>query len=105
MRNKTLPKLARKYPPYKNRILLVTEVNLCSEWARSHVLWIVLSLNQSALSFCCELSVCSVQFIVHNHQEPGYLCLPATLGLNPQLSICLIVSHLIFPPRYLEGEP
>ena len=51
MRNKTPPKLARKYPPCKNRIPPAPQVTLCSELACSPVLWSVLMLNKSALSF------------------------------------------------------
>ena len=50
MPNKSLPKLAGKDPPYKNRISLAPEVNLCSELAYSHVLWSVLLLNKFDVS-------------------------------------------------------
>ena len=46
------------------------------EVAHSHNLWSVLSLNKSAFSLCYKFSVCSVQFSVCSHQEPGYLCPP-----------------------------
>ena len=51
MCNKSLTKLATKYPPCKNRIPPAPEVNLGLELACSHVLWSVLSLNKSAPSF------------------------------------------------------
>ena len=76
MLNKSLPKLARKYPPYKNRIPPASEDNLCSELAHSHVLWSVLLLNKSALSLSAINSLC-VWFLVH---VPGYLCPPVTKG-------------------------
>ena len=86
--NKSPPKLARKDPPYKNRIPPAHEVNLCLELAHSHVLWSVLSLNKSALSPYAVNSVCSVQFFVHNHQEPGYLCPPLTIFGKPARRRC-----------------
>ena len=58
MCDKNPPKLARKYPPYRNRIPPAPEVNLCSELACSHVLWSVLSLNKSALSLSAINSLC-----------------------------------------------
>ena len=79
MCNKSLPKPARKYLPCKNRIPPAPEVNLCSELARSHVLWSVLLLNKSALSLSAINSVCLVQFFVCDHQAPGYLCPPVTI--------------------------
>ena len=78
MLNKTPPKVARKYLPYNNGIPPVPEVNLCLELACSHVLWSVLLLNKSALSLYAINSVCLVQFFVHDHQKPGYLCPPVT---------------------------
>ena len=83
MRNKTLPKLARKDPSYKNRIPPAPEVSLCLELAHSHVLWNVLSLNKSALCLYAINSVCSVQLFVRDHQEPGYLCPPVTVVIKP----------------------
>ena len=77
MCNKSPPKLDRKYLLCKNRIPLALRVNLCSELARSHVLWSVLLLHKSALSLSAMNSVCSFQFIIHHHQEHGYLCPPA----------------------------
>ena len=44
----------------KNRIPPAPKVNLCSEMARSHVLWSVLPLNKSALSLSAINSMCSV---------------------------------------------
>ena len=79
MHNKILPKLSRKYLPYKNRIPPAPEVNLCSELTCSHFLWSVLSLNKSALSLSAINSVFLVQFFVCDHQEPGYLCPPVTI--------------------------
>ena len=61
MCHKTSPKLARKYLSYKNRIPPAPEVNLCSELARSHVLWSILLLNKSALSLSAINCLC-VQF-------------------------------------------
>ena len=58
MHNKSPPKLVRKDPPYKNRIPPAPEVSLCSEVARSQVLWRVLSLNKSALSLSAVNSLC-----------------------------------------------
>ena len=78
MHNKSPPKLAGKYPPYKNRIPPAPEVSLCLEMACSRVLWSELWLNKSAFSLSATNSVCSVQFFVHDHQEPGYLCPPVT---------------------------
>ena len=62
MLNKSPPKPARKYPPYKNRIPPAPEINLCLELACSHVLWSVLSLNKSGLILSAINSMCSVQF-------------------------------------------
>ena len=93
--NKSLPKLTRKDLPYKNRIPPAHEDNLCSKLARSHVLWSVLSRNKSALSLSAINSVCSVQFFVLNHQEPGYLCPPMTLS-KAKTQILGVQSKTIF---------
>ena len=55
--NKTLPKTSQERP-YKNRIPPAPEVSLCSEVARSQVLWSVLSLSKSALSLSAVNSLC-----------------------------------------------
>ena len=101
--NKTPPKLARKYPLYKNRIPPVLEVNLCPELAYSHVLWSVLSLNKSALSLSDINSVCLVQFFVHDHQEPCYLCPPVTVFGESARRRCQSTKHLLLP--WHQGMP
>ena len=58
MRNKSRQKLARRYPPYKNRMPPAQEVSLCSESAGSHVLWSALLLHTSALSLSAVNSQC-----------------------------------------------
>ena len=65
MCNKSPPKLARRDPPYKNRIPPAHEVNLCLELACSHVL-------------CYKLCVFG-SILCPDHQEPGYLCPPVTI--------------------------
>ena len=64
IRNKSPPKLAKKDPPYKNRIPPAHEVSLCLELACSHVL-------------CYKLWVFGL-ILCPNHQEPGSLCPPVT---------------------------
>ena len=97
MRNKSLTKLARKDLPYKSIIPPAHEVNLCLELACSHVLWGVLPLNKSALSLSAINSVCLVQFFVCDHQEPGYLCPPVTLGL-----VRILQKEVKAPKRSLD---
>ena len=84
MCNKNLPKLARKYLPYKNQIPLAPEVNLCLELAPSRVQWGVLLLSKSALS----LSITSVFGSILCPPSPRtcYLCPLVTpnTGLNAQ---------------------
>ena len=101
MHNKSPTKLARKITLYKNRITPAHEVSLCSELDHFHVLWRVLSLNKSALSLYAINSVCSVQFFVHDHQEPGYLCPPVT---DVQKMHCTLPPKFAIAPA-LSSEP
>ena len=101
MCSKSPPKLPRKYLPCKNRIPPVPEVNLCSEVACPHVLWSVPSLDKSAVLLSAINSVCSVQFFVHDHQEPGYLCPPVT---DVQKMHCTLPPKLAIAPA-LSSEP
>ena len=85
MHNKSLPKLARKYFPYKDRIPPAPEVNLSARsWPAPMFCGVYYSLDESALSLYAINSVCSVQFFVRDHQEPGYLCPPVTQALPEQ---------------------
>ena len=61
MCNESPSKLARKYPPYKNRIPPVTEGQSVLGLTCPYVLWSVLLLNKSALSLSAINCLC-VQF-------------------------------------------
>ena len=83
MCNKTLPTLARKYPPYKNRIPPAPEVSLCLELACSRVLWSVLSLNKSALSLFLLQILCVFGSILHPWSPKTWFPVPTC-----DVSIC-----------------
>ena len=88
MCNKSPPKLARRYPPFKNTIPPPRRSISARSWPAPMFCGVYYSLDKSALSLYAINSVCSVQFFVHNHQEPGYLCPPLTIFGKPARRRC-----------------
>ena len=76
MCNTSPPKLARKDHPISTESLQPLRSISAQSWPAPMFCGVYYSLDKSALSLYAINSVCSVQFFVRDHQEPGYLCPP-----------------------------
>ena len=80
MCNKSPPKLARRYPPFKNTIPPPRKSISARSWPAPMFCGVYYHLI-NLLSLCYKLYVFS-SILCYNHQEPAYLCPPLTIFGN-----------------------